>query len=140
MKINWQKEIHTGWRQALGALLLVLGITGSVFYYTDLRAAANHINTINNDLNTKVLARQAAATPLPGSSVAPSAESNMTGKIKISTATQEELETLPRIGPSKAKAILDYRAKFGFKSINDLTKVAGIGAKTLEQLKPLIEL
>jgi len=56
--------------------------------------------------------------------------------VNINTATQQELETLKGIGPVKAKAIIDYRAKNGpFKSQADLANVPGIGEKTVEKLK-----
>ncbi|WP_293765589.1 helix-hairpin-helix domain-containing protein [uncultured Aquitalea sp.] len=56
--------------------------------------------------------------------------------VNINTATQEQLESLNGIGPVKAKAIIDYRAKNGaFKSVDDLKNVSGIGDKTLEKLR-----
>lgn len=60
-------------------------------------------------------------------------------QININQATQSELETLPGIGPSKARAILDYRAIIGsFQTIEEIKQVKGIGEKTFEKLKPLI--
>lgn len=60
-------------------------------------------------------------------------------RININTATREELETLPRIGPKLAKAIIDYQREQGnFKSIEEITKVKGIGQKTFEKLSDLI--
>ncbi|OEK70361.1 transporter [Staphylococcus equorum] len=56
-------------------------------------------------------------------------------KININSATEEELLTVPGIGPSKAKSIIEYREQNGaFESIEQLTEVKGIGAKTLEKL------
>lgn len=56
--------------------------------------------------------------------------------ININTASQQELESLNGIGPAKAKAILDYRAKRGpFKTVDELNNVPGIGDKTLEKLR-----
>ena len=61
-------------------------------------------------------------------------------KININTATQEELESLPGIGKVKAKAIIEYREKYGkFKNEKDIIKVKGIGEKTYEKIKDLIE-
>jgi competence protein ComEA len=61
--------------------------------------------------------------------------------VNINTASQEELESIKGIGPSKAKAIIDYRKKNGqFKSINDLDNVNGIGAATLEDARKDITL
>jgi competence protein ComEA len=56
--------------------------------------------------------------------------------VNINTANQTELESLPGIGPVKAKAILEYRKKNGgFKSVDELTKVDGIGPVTLKNAR-----
>ena len=56
--------------------------------------------------------------------------------ININTANQTELESLPGIGPVKAKAILEYRKKNGgFKSVDELTRVDGIGPVTLKNAR-----
>ncbi len=60
-------------------------------------------------------------------------------RIKLNTATKEEIVNLPGIGPAKADAILQYRDEFGpFQQEEDLLNVRGIGEKTLEQLKEYI--
>jgi len=64
----------------------------------------------------------------------------ITSKININTASWEQLEGLPGIGPTKAKAIIEYRRKNGnFGSKRDIMKVKGIGEKTYEKIKNLIE-
>lgn len=56
--------------------------------------------------------------------------------VDINTAGEAELDKLPGIGPAKAKAIVEDRAKNGpFKSVEDLKRVKGIGDKTLDDLK-----
>ncbi len=60
-------------------------------------------------------------------------------RININTATEEELQTLPRIGPAMAAKIVQYREENGrFASIEALKKVKGIGAKTFERLERMI--
>ena len=54
--------------------------------------------------------------------------------ININRATEAELVSLDGIGSSKAQAIILYRDMFGgFKTVDELTKVKGIGAKTVEK-------
>ncbi|MCB2184414.1 MAG: helix-hairpin-helix domain-containing protein [Desulfobulbaceae bacterium] len=61
--------------------------------------------------------------------------------ININTADQQTLESLPGIGPAKAKAIIEYRNDQGsFQSLDELTNVKGIGDKLLEKIKADIEL
>jgi len=59
-------------------------------------------------------------------------------KININTATVEELQTLPKIGPKTAKAIVKYRKKHPFKDVDELLEVKGIGEKTLKKIKPMV--
>jgi len=60
-------------------------------------------------------------------------------KININTASKEQLETLPGIGPTLAQRIIDYRNEHGlFTSYDDLLNVKGIGEKKLEKLKDKI--
>ena len=62
-----------------------------------------------------------------------------TGKININTANQTELESLPGIGEVKANAIVTYRDSHGgFKSIDEIKNVTGIGDATFNNIKDLI--
>jgi competence protein ComEA len=61
------------------------------------------------------------------------------GPVHLNTATLEQLDTLPGVGPVTAQRILDYRDKHGsFGSVDELDAVPGIGPARLEQLRDLI--
>ncbi len=69
----------------------------------------------------------------------PGAAVSGSGKININTANKDELESLSGIGPSLAERIIAYREKEGkFTTINELTKVSGIGEATLAKFKEKI--
>lgn len=56
-------------------------------------------------------------------------------QININDATESQLLTINGIGPTKAKAIIEYRQQHGpFESVEQLKDVKGIGAKTLEKI------
>jgi len=74
-----------------------------------------------------------AAVPGTAAPGAPSAP------VQLSTATVEQLDSLPGVGPVTAQKILDYRQKHGaFQSVDELDAVPGIGPKRLEQLRELV--
>jgi competence protein ComEA len=81
-----------------------------------------------------VPARVAAAPGVPAAT--PSAAQ---GPVHLSTATLEQLDALPGVGPVTAQKILDYRAKHGaFGSVDELDAIPGIGHARLEQLRSLV--
>jgi len=74
-----------------------------------------------------------AKTPPGGLPEAPGA-----GPVNLNTATQQELETLPGVGPKTAEKIIRFRELQPFGSVDDLRYVQGIGDKRLETLRPLV--
>ena len=61
------------------------------------------------------------------------------GRVNINTATLEELDSLPGIGPTAAQAIIDYRQVTGpFRVIQDIQNVPGIGAATFDSIADYI--
>ncbi|MDR1995780.1 helix-hairpin-helix domain-containing protein [Azonexus sp.] len=56
--------------------------------------------------------------------------------VNINTASVDELNTVKGIGPSKAKAIVEYREKNGpYKTLDDLKEVKGFGTKSVDKLR-----
>jgi comEA protein len=63
------------------------------------------------------------------------APSKLEGKLNINTADAKQLAMLPGIGEKTAANIIDYRTQNGnFKAVEDLSKVKGVGKKTLEKI------
>lgn len=77
---------------------------------------------------TLLLAGPAAAAPA------------LEGQININSATPEQLELLPGIGPAMAKKIVDYRASKPFQEAAQIMRIKGIGRKTFDRIKPLLVL
>ncbi len=60
-------------------------------------------------------------------------------RLNINDASAKELQTLPNIGASKAERIVQYRTEHGnFADVDGLQQVKGIGAKTVEKLRPFV--
>lgn len=91
----------------------------------------------------KIVVPKKGETPASGSvgqEALPQGESN-TDKISLNQATKEELKQLPSIGDKRADDIIAYRESHGgFKKIEDLKEVGGIGDKTYEKLKDKVSL
>ena len=81
------------------------------------------------------------STPLPDSQTESSGPQEVLVEkgINLNTATLEELDLLPGVGPAIAQRIVEYReANDGFYDIEEILDVSGIGEKTFEKLKPYI--
>jgi competence protein ComEA len=100
------------------------------------------------DAQQVVVPQRAAATPGGAPSGAVAAASGPAGvggggaavaggpPINLNSATAEQLDTLDGVGPATAQKILEYRAQHGgFRSVDDLAQVSGIGPKRLEALR-----
>lgn len=95
----------------------------------------------------KIQVAQIVKTPIAPGAMTGTSNSSATGLsqgvvsrlVNINTASQQELDTLPEIGPALAQRIIAYRtAKGPFTKIEDIQNVSGIGAVTFEKIKDLI--
>jgi competence protein ComEA len=86
-----------------------------------------------------VVPKRGAAGAAAGAGAAGAGAAPTTGPVHLSTATLEQLDSLPGIGPVTAQKILDYRAKHGaFTSVDELDAVPGIGPSRMDQLQDLV--
>ncbi|MGH3093896.1 MAG: helix-hairpin-helix domain-containing protein [Gaiellaceae bacterium] len=98
------------------------------------------------NLASPVADGQQVVVPVRGSAGAtiagsPGASGTTGGIVHLNSATLEDLDTLPGVGPVTAQKILDYRTANGaFSSVEELDAVPGIGPATLEELRPLVGL
>ncbi|WP_244320716.1 ComEA family DNA-binding protein [Streptomyces melanosporofaciens] len=81
----------------------------------------------------------AGAPNAPNGPNAPAGPGVPGGSVSLNSATAEQLDTLPGVGPVLARHILDYRTQHGgFRSIDELREVNGIGERRFADLRPLV--
>ena len=69
------------------------------------------------------------------------AAGSLSGVVNVNTASAEELQLLPGVGESRARAIVSLRkSRGGFRSVDELVEVKGIGPTLLERLRPFVVL
>jgi competence protein ComEA len=86
-------------------------------------------------------APQPALSPQAAPADAAGTGTSATATVSLNSATSEQLDSLPGVGPATARQIIAYREAHGsFTSVDQLTDVPGIGPAKLEQLRPLVGL
>ncbi len=117
----------------VAAMVTVMGLVMGALPVEARKSRAPRVTVIGDNV---------VKSPLQKAQHAPKgAKKNPETKVNINTATLVQLQTLPRIGAKVAQRILDYRqAHNGFKSIDELRNVKGVGPKVLESLKPYLAL
>jgi competence protein ComEA len=113
---------HTGPGAIAAALLLLGGIAG-------LSPAATEAQARTRGARASTAQGQAEEAAPPGSPE---------GVVNIQTATAEQLDLLPGIGPSKAQAIVSFRERHAFRRVEDILRVRGIGRGTFRELRPML--
>jgi comEA protein len=116
--------------RSVAVMLMVLGSIGAC-------ADSARASAVTNA--SRLFAQEPAPQPDITSSTPSKSATPKSGVVNINTASIPELEELPGIGPSTAARIHEYRQKNGgFKKIEDLMNVKGIGEKSFLKLKPMI--
>jgi competence protein ComEA len=109
------------------------------------RAAVNLAMPLHDGQQVVVPSRGAATTPAApsganGGTASPAAGGTPSQPISLSTATVEQLDSLDGIGPTLAARIVQYRdAHGGFKSVDELRQVSGIGDKRFAALRKAVQ-
>lgn len=98
------------------------------------------MNRMTHRLRSRALALVSVALLVVSAQAAETAPS-LLGVVNINTASAEELELLPGIGETRARAVVTLRERRGgFRSIDELKEVKGIGDAGLERIRPFVRL
>ena len=93
---------------------------------------------------SRAVARMASLVLLAALAVSPALaleQAALEGVVNINTASAEQLQLLPGVGEVKARAILSERKdRGGFKTIDDLREVKGVGDSLLQRMRPFVTL
>jgi competence protein ComEA len=136
---------------------LVVDVTGAVrrpglYRFADGARAADAIQRAGGQTRKANLEAINLAAPLvdgqqllvprrgpPSAGAADAGSAVPAGPVSLSSATVEQLDTLPGVGPITAQKIVDHRTQHGaFRSVEELDAVPGIGPARIEQLKELV--
>ncbi len=112
----------------------LIDLAGGITEEADLRVVNLAVRV--EDQDHWIVPKVGEPTLVPSSAVSVDRTS---GKVDINSADAELLETLPRIGKTRAEAIILHREEHGpFKQVDDIIAVPGIGSATLEGLRDLV--
>ena len=110
----------------ISCLVLLILVAGFCIFYSPKSMTASYSE---NSSEEEIIYSESSA-------ITEESETSSVFPIPINTATFEELQLIPNVGPSTAQLIIDYRNEYGtIVSFNELLSIDGIGEKTVELLK-----
>ena len=126
----------------VAAILCALIIGYNLFFTPEVKMTTVYVDAPSSGLDSGDSPAGAAVLESENSAEEPASSGiPMGGKININTASAEELDELPGVGPVLAGRIIDYREQNGgFQSLEQLKNVSGIGEAVFEKLKDFISL
>ena len=144
-------------------IVVILGGSGFLFWqidsqnrrsggdeYKDARALQSQVDELNKKIDNlnKAIGDAKAQSTVEETAIVSSGQvagasdertGQVSGKVNINTASLSELISLPGIAETRARDIIEYReANGGFKSIDEIQNISGIGPKTFEKIKDQI--
>jgi len=131
----------TQWLASFGAVALLVAAMGGTWSVASA-APPGASSSSGSSGSSAVVALAAHPGDLPDASRAPkTSRKEMTGKLNLNTATEDQLMLLPSVGPAKADRIVAWRKKNGaFRRTADLRRVKGFGYKTFKRLEPFLDI
>lgn len=102
------------------------------------RLSAKELRKLKQAQN--VYAGESANAVQPANYVPAAQQDYSDGKIRLNSATLEELEELPGVGEVTAQRIVEYRNLHGFNKIEDIMNVKGIGQAKFNKMRPYLDL
>ncbi len=123
-------------------VFLILVISGGIWIVLKDNNQINKTNNANREIaelrqQNEIFREQLSEISKQVASESDSLENQ--NLINLNSASEQELDTLPNIGPARAEDIINYRdTRGGFKTIEEIKDIKGIGDKSFEDLKDLI--